>query len=394
MRLSARPRSSRAVPTERIVAASRLTYLDYNATTPIRPAVAAAVAEALAIGGNPSSVHRAGRAARRAVETARGEIAALVGADERNIIFVSGGSEANHLALKGSLRSRILVSTIEHDSVRAAVPDAESVPVDSSGVLDLASLAGRLAADSRPPLVSVMLANNETGTIQPIREIADIVHARGGLLHCDAVQAAGKLPLDLARLGADLTSLSAHKLGGPQGIGALVVAGDIAVSPLQTGGGQERGRRAGTENVPGIVGFGRACALAAADGASAGRIAALRDGAERRLLALAPAARIFGAGGARLPNTICITMPGVPASTQVMALDLAGVMVSAGAACSSGKVRPSHVLRAMGATEDEAASAIRISLGWASSEADIDHLVEAWGALYARTGRNVAASAA
>jgi cysteine desulfurase len=376
------------------VPASRLTYLDYNASAPVRPAVAAAVAEALALAGNPSSVHRAGRAARRMVEAARAEVAALVGTSANEIVFVSGGSEANHLALKGGGRHRILVSAVEHDSVLAAVPDAERLPVTASGVLDLAVLAERLAADDRPALVSVMLANNETGIIQPIAPIAEIVHARGGLLHCDAVQAAGKLPLARALLGADLLSLSAHKLGGPQGIGALIVAPEIALAPLQGGGGQERGRRAGTENVPGIVGFGRACALATEGIAACARLAELRDDAERRLLAVAPGARIFGAGSPRLPNTLCIAMSGVPAATQVIALDLAGVMVSAGAACSSGKVRPSHVLRAMGATAEEAASAIRISLGWDSRAADIDHLVEAWGALYARAGRLVAASAA
>jgi cysteine desulfurase len=377
------------------VAASRLTYLDHNATAPVRPAVAAAVAEALALVGNPSSVHRAGRAARRAVEAARRAVAALAGAEEREIVFVSGGSEANQLALRGSGRRRVLVSAIEHDSVLNAVPDAEALPVGpNTGTVDLAVLADRLAADDRPALVSIMLANNETGIIQPIAEIAEIVHARGGLLHCDAVQAAGKLPLDRARLGADLLSLSAHKLGGPQGVGALLVAPDVALTALQTGGGQERGRRAGTENVPGIVGFGCACALAADGLAAYAGIAALRDRAERELLALAPEARSFGAGLPRLPNTLCITMPGVPAATQVMALDLAGVMVSAGAACSSGKVRPSHVLRAMGASPEAAASAIRISLGWDSTSADIDHLVEAWGALYVRTGRHVSASAA
>lgn len=376
------------------MAGSRLSYLDYNATAPVRPAVAAAVAEALTLAGNPSSVHRAGRAARRAVETARAEVAALVGASESEIVFVSGGSEANHLALRGSGRSRVLVSAIEHDSVLAAVPGAEMLPVDPSGTLDLAALAERLAADDRPALVSVMLANNETGVIQPIAAIADIVHGRGALLHCDAVQAAGKLHLDRAQLGADLISLSAHKLGGPPGVGALVVASDVSLTSLQAGGGQERGRRAGTENVPGIVGFGHASRLAVEGLAAYSRVADLRDRAERQLLALAPTARAFGMLSPRLPNTLCVTMPGVPAATQVMALDLAGVMVSAGAACSSGKVRPSHVLRAMGATPDEASSAIRISLGWNSDDADVDHLLEAWGVLYARAGRQATASAA
>jgi cysteine desulfurase len=368
------------------VADRRSTYLDYNATAPVRPEVAAAVAEALSLGGNASSVHRAGRAARRAIERARDAVAALVGGRPSEIVFVSGGSEANHLALRGSGRRRVLVSAVEHDSVLRAVSDAEIIPVDATGIVDCAALAALLDSDPTPALVSIMLANNETGTIQPIAELAELVHARGALLHCDAVQAAGKLLLDIRALGADLMSLSAHKLGGPQGVGALVVAGDLALSPLQTGGGQERGRRAGTENLPGIVGFGCAAEIARRELPDIGHLAALRDDAERRLQAVAPTARIFGSGTQRLPNTLCIGMPGVPAETQVMALDLAGVMVSAGAACSSGKVRASHVLTAMGVSPEEASSAIRISFGWRSIVADVDHLVEAWGALYARAG--------
>jgi cysteine desulfurase len=368
------------------VTGRRATYLDYNATAPVRPEVAAAVVEALSLGGNASSVHGAGRAARRAIERARDAVAALVGGDPMGVVFVSGGSEANHLALRGSGRRRVLVSAVEHDSVLRAVPDAEIIPVDATGIVDRAALAALLASDPTPALVSIMLANNETGIVQPIAALAALVHAHGALLHCDAVQAAGKLPLDMRALGADFLSLSAHKLGGPQGVGALVVAGDLALSPLQTGGGQERGRRAGTENLPGIVGFGRAAEIAQHEPASAGGLAALRDDAERRLQAIAPDARVFGIAVPRLPNTICITMPGVAAETQVMALDLAGVMVSAGAACSSGKVRASHVLTAMGASREEATSAIRISLGWQSSAADITHLVEAWGALHARAG--------
>jgi cysteine desulfurase len=318
---------------------SRQTYLDHNATTPVRPEVVAAVAEALALGGNPSSVHARGRAARRAVEAARREVASLVGAGEAEIVFVSGGSEANQLALKGTGRERIIVSAIEHDSVLRANPGAELIPVTGDGLVDCAALAAMLADDTRPALVSVMYANNETGVLQPFAEIAALAHANGALLHCDAIQGAGKLPLDRARLGADLISLSAHKLGGPPGVGALVVAPGIALRPVQTGGGQERGRRAGTENVAGIAGFGRACTLAAAEIADYAGLAELRDVAERRLRALAPEARIFGAAAPRLPNTLCITMPGVSAETQIMALDLAGVMVSAGAACSSGKIR-------------------------------------------------------
>ncbi|MDB5407858.1 MAG: cysteine desulfurase [Rhodospirillales bacterium] len=368
------------------MAERRSTYLDYNATAPVRPEVTAAVVAALSLGGNASSVHAAGRSARRAIERARDAVAALVGANVSDIVFVSGGSEANHLALRGSGRRRVLISAVEHDSVLRAVPDAEIIPVDPAGIVDHAALAALLAGDPTPALVSIMLANNETGIIQPIAALAALVHAHGALLHCDAIQAAGKLPLDVAALGADLLSLSAHKLGGPQGIGALVVAGDLALAPLQAGGGQERGRRAGTENLPGIVGFGRAAEIALRELANAATIAALRDDAQRRLQAIAPAARVFGKDVPRLPNTLCITMPSVAAETQVISLDLAGVMVSAGAACSSGKVRASHVLTAMGESPEVASTAIRISLGWDSSAADVEHLVEAWGALHARAG--------
>ena len=368
----------------------RAAYLDWNATAPPRPEAAAAVTEALLRCGNPSSVHRWGREARRTLEAARAEVAALAGAMPAEIVFTSGGTEANHLALRGLAGRRVMVSAIEHDSVRHAVPDAAVVPVTPRGVVDLAALERMLAAETRPPLVSLMLANNETGIIQPVAEAARIAHARGALLHCDAVQAAGKLPLDRAALGADLMTLSAHKLGGPPGIGALVVGEEVPIVALLTGGGQERGRRAGTENLPGIAGFGAACAAAAARLDDYRAVALLRDAAERRLVAIAPDAVIYGGEVARLSNTLCLAMPGVAAATQVMALDLAGVMVSAGAACSSGKVKRSHVLDAMGVPAAEAECAIRISLGWSSAPADIDQLVEAWGALYARTRASAA----
>lgn len=368
--------------------ASSAAYLDWNATAPIRPEVVAAMTEALARGGNPSSVHRVGRAARRALETARAQVAALVGAAPAEIVFTSGGTEANQLALRGLPGRRVMISAIEHDSVRAAVADAAVIPVTSQGIVDLDALERMLAAETRPALVSVMLANNETGIIQPVVEAARIAHARGALLHCDAVQAAGKMPLDRAKLGADLLTVSAHKIGGPLGIGALVVAPEVSIAAAQTGGGQERGRRAGTENLPGIVGFGVACALSSATEYAS--VAGLRDEAQARLTGIAPEARVYGADMARLANTLCIAMPGVAAATQVMALDLAGVMVSAGSACSSGKVRRSHVLEAMGVPATEAESAIRISLGWSTTAADIVRLVEAWGALYGR-GRASAA---
>lgn len=365
-------------------------YLDWNATAPLRPEAAAAMSDALARCGNPSSVHRFGREARRALEAARAQVAALVGVAPAEVVFTSGGTEANQLALRGLGDRRVLVSAIEHDSVHQAVPDAATIPVTPRGVVDLDALDRLLAAEARPALVSLMLANNETGIIQPVAEAARLAHARSALFHCDAVQAAGKLPVDRAALGADLITLSAHKLGGPQGVGALVVSPALHLTALQTGGGQERGRRAGTENLPGIIGFGTAAAVAGGRLGDYAAVALLRDEAERRLKTIAPEAPVYGDDVPRLPNTLCLGMPGVAASTQVMALDLAGVMVSAGAACSSGKLRRSLVLEAMGVPAAEAESAIRISLGWSTVPADIDQLVEAWGVLYARTRAHAA----
>ncbi|HTS93655.1 MAG TPA: cysteine desulfurase family protein [Stellaceae bacterium] len=365
-------------------------YLDWNATAPLRAEAARAVSEALARTGNPSSVHRWGRVARQSLERARTQVAALVGAAPSNLIFTSGGTEANRLALFAASGRRILVSAIEHDSVRETVTEAEIIPVTPEGTVDVRALEALLAADTRPAFVSVMLANNETGAIQPVQAAAALAHRRGALLHCDAIQAAGKIAVDVEALGADFFTLSAHKLGGPQGVGALVLREGVTLAAQQRGGGQERGYRAGTENVPGIVGFGVAAELATRGLASYAATAALRDLAQDRLSEIAPEARVFAAEVGRLPNTLCIAMPGVPASTQVMALDLAGVMVSAGAACSSGKVRPSRVLAAMGASPEEAASAIRISLGWSTTSTDIDRLVEAWGALYRRSRADAA----
>jgi cysteine desulfurase len=364
----------------------RETYLDWNATAPLRPEAASAIADALAQGGNPSSVHSKGRAARQLVERSRAAVAALVGASADGVVFTSGGTEANHLALLGSGRARVLISAVEHSSVLQAVPDAEHIPVDGDGLVDDAALAALLAADPisprRPALVSVMLANNETGVLQPVRALADVAHAHGALFHCDAVQAAGKIPLPLAELGADFLTLSGHKIGGPSGVGALVTAPGIEVAPLQRGGGQERNRRAGTENLAGIAGF--AAAAGACDPAEYEHVRDLRDRLEA---ALPPEAMIVAAGAPRVPNTAAIAMPGVPAETQIIALDLDGVMVSAGAACSSGKVGPSHVLAAMGLAPEIANATIRVSLGWSTSEADIAHFLDAWTALYRRTRR-------
>ncbi len=359
-------------------------YLDWNATAPLRPEARAAMDEALASCGNASSLHRAGRAARRIVEQARSNVAALAGVSPEQVVFTSGGTEANALALGGFPARRLIVSAIEHDSVLENAPGAARIRVTREGVADLASLETQLARDKSPALVSLMLANNETGAIQPVAEAAELAHAKGALVHCDAIQAAGKLPIDLRSLGCDLLTLSAHKLGGPQGVGALILAAGIEIVPLFRGGGQERGRRAGTENLAGIAGFGAACAASSSCLADQIRVAGLRDRAGARLKEIAPDAVVFAEDAPRLSNTLCIAMPGVPASTQVMALDLAGIMVSAGSACSSGKVRRSHVLEAMGAPETLSECAIRISMGWNTAEAEIDRLAEAWGVLYAR----------
>ncbi len=359
-------------------------YLDHNATTPMRPQAIAAMGEVMRAVGNASSVHAFGRAMRARVDRARESLAALVGVKPADIVFTAGGTEANNAVLCGAGRRRLIVSAIEHDSVRLVTQDAELVPVTSEGVVDLAALESLLAGSDVPALVSVMLANNETGVIQPVAGVARIAHAAGALVHCDAVQAAGKIAVDVADLGVDYLTVSAHKLGGPQGVGAIVLRPGVPFEAMQRGGGQERGRRAGTENVAGIAGFGVAVDIAAQELPRSTALVGLRDKMEHALVRLAPDAHVFGAGASRLPNTSCVSMPGVAAQTQLMALDLAGIAVSAGSACSSGKVRPSHVLAAMGATETEAASALRVSLGWTTQAGDIERFIAAWGDLYRR----------
>jgi cysteine desulfurase len=363
-------------------------YFDWNATAPLRDEARAAVMAALALAGNASSVHAEGRAVRRMVEEARDRVADLVGAEARNVTFTGGATEANMLALTPAIevggrkepRDRLFVSSIEHPSVRGggrfATDQVEELPVTARGLVDLVALT-RLLINCKRPLVSGMLANNETGVIQPIAEIADIVHAASGVLHVDAVQAPGRIRCDIASLGADLLSLSSHKLGGPQGAGALVRRGDIHIAdPLIKGGGQERGQRAGTENVAAIAGFGAAAAAAKqTDGA---RMAALRERVEAGIKAVAPQALFFGADAPRLPNTSLFTVPGLKAETAIIAFDLNGIAVSSGSACSSGKVQASHVLAAMGVEPELARGALRVSLGWSTTEADIERLLNAW----------------
>jgi len=367
-------------------------YFDWNATAPLRPQAAAALAEALAVAGNPSSVHAEGRAARRLVERAREQVAVLVGAEPGNVFFTSGGTEANMLALTPAIetaqekrpRDRLLLSTIEHSSVRTGgrfpAGMVEDVPVKPDGRTDLDALRGALAEAARP-LVSLMLANNETGVVQPVADAAAITHAAGGLIHVDAVQGPGRIACDIGVLGADVLTISAHKLGGPKGVGALVRrADDIHFSePLIRGGGQERGLRAGTENVAGIVGFGAAAAAAGENWlAEAGRMRILRDALETGLKAIAPQTVIFGEAAERLPNTTLFAVEGMKAETAVIAFDLEGIGVSSGAACSSGKVQPSHVLAAMGVSPELLRGAVRVSLGWTTTEADIERFLAAW----------------
>jgi len=359
-------------------------YLDHNATAPIKPAVADAMMAALGQAINPSSVHSFGRAARKMVERAREQLADAVGATPAGIVFTSGATEANQTALSATGAERILVSAVEHASVLHGNPRVEVIPVDAKGQVDLAALAALLAADPRPTLVSVMLVNNETGVVQPVAEVVDLAQQHGALVHCDAVQAFGKLPLNLRLLDADLVSFSAHKLGGPPGVGALILRETLTFLPFLRGS-QEKRRRGGTENVPAIVGFGVAADLAAEDVTRAATLRIWRDGMERRLLErFGNRVRIHGADTVRVANTSCIGLPGLKAETQVMRLDLAGIAVSAGSACSSGKVAASHVLSAAGVPEDEALSAIRVSLGWSSTEEDVERFLNAYSHLAER----------
>ena len=377
-------------------------YLDYNATAPLRPEVREAIGGALDLYGNPSSVHEEGRAARAAIEAARIKVAKLVGAAPEDVIFTSGGTEANALALaaQGGQAWHCYLSAVEHPSVltggRFYRETTTIVAATEDGIVDLSVLASELKKHHLGgwrPFVSLMVANNETGAIQPVAEAAKIVHEAEGLLHSDAVQAPGRLPLDMAVLGADMLSLSAHKIGGPKGVGALVLKPGVSVEPLVKGGGQERRRRAGTENVAGIVGFGVAAELAAADLAKADAIRALRDRLEAGALAIAPDAVIVSRSVDRLPNTSCIAVPGAKAETLVIGLDLAGVAVSAGSACSSGKVEASHVLRAMGMPPELAQGAIRVSLGIGTSSHDIERFLGAFGELIKRLKQSPKAAA-
>lgn len=361
------------------------TYLDWNASAPLRPEARAAMVATLDVTGNPSSVHAEGRRARALVEAAREQVAALVGAKAAEVVFTSGATEANNWALTAGWDT-VFASDIEHDSVlapaRASGARIVPIPASGDGVARVETLAHCIQARSQPlgrALVTLQMANNETGVIQPVAATAALAREHGLLVHTDAVQAVGRVPVNFAQLGVDLLSMSSHKIGGPKGVGALVVREGIELAALVTGGGQERRRRAGTENVAAITGFGAAATAALGDLARIDRTAARRDLLERGLERLAPEVVIIGQSMPRLPNTTCVAWPGKLAETLVIKLDLAGIAISAGAACSSGKVGPSHVLAAMGLPPAIASSAVRISLGHETGMRDIRRLLRAWG---------------
>lgn len=382
-----------------------MAYFDHNATSPLRPEAKAAMKRALAATGNPSSVHREGRSARKLIEDAREQVAALVGARSQDVIFTGSGTEANSLALLGALQgaaeteqriTRLFVSAIEHDSVlRTADAIGErqpsvrvaTIPVTKDGIVDLATLHVLLREGKGRSLMAVMAANNETGVIQPLSEVAKLAREYGALLHVDAIQACGKIAVDSGI--ADYLSICAHKIGGPQGVGALIVREGAPLAAQTLGGGQERGLRAGTENVIGIAGFGASAEIVHSEDMSANRT--LRDRFESQLKADHPDVAIFGLNAPRLSNTSCFSLRGVSAETAVIALDLDDVMVSSGSACSSGKVRPSHVLKAMGVSEELAASALRVSFGWSSTTNDVDAVLASLDRLFARARSRQAA---
>ncbi|MGV1955638.1 cysteine desulfurase family protein [Agrobacterium sp. 22-214-1] len=375
------------------------TYMDWNATAPLLPAVRDVLVSALDVAGNPSSVHREGRAARAAVEAARRDVAALVGAEVAHLTFTSGATEAANLVLTPDFKmgrspvrvSRLYVSAIEHPAFREGgrfhKDNVTEIPVTSAGVLDLAALEGLLSSHDKSaglPLVACMLVNNETGILQPVTEAARIVHSAGGLMVVDAVQAAGRIPLDINALDADFIVISSHKLGGPKGAGALVSRGEVMMpKPLIHGGGQEKGHRSGTENTLSVIGFGAAAAVAARNvEAEAARLSALRARLENGMRVNAPDVIIHGDDVMRVANTTFFTLPGLKAETGQIAFDIEGIALSAGSACSSGKVGESHVLTAMG--HDPKLGALRISLGHATDEADIDRTLAAFAKIAGR----------
>jgi len=374
---------------------SRL-YMDHNATAPVLEVAREAALAAMTLIGNPSSVHGPGRDARAAMEQARAQVAALAHARPRDIVFTSGGTEANNAVIRSSGARTIIISAVEHDCVLAAARAAEAAgatlyicPTDTDGIVDLDQLDDLLSRAEGSTLISVMAANNETGAVQPLSDIAARAKAAGARFHSDTVQAAGRIDLDIGAIGADYLTLSAHKIGGLKGVGAVVLCGDAPLNAFIAGGGQELGRRSGTENIPGIAAFGAAAASAmvTASDAAQSAIRARRDQLEAGIRCRANDAHILAANTARLANTSCIRMPGVRGETQVMHFDLNGIAISSGSACSSGKVKSSHVLRAMGLDDVAAGESVRISIGADTTDADIDRAVTVWTDLYDRRKR-------
>ena len=367
-------------------------YADFNATAPLRPQARDAMNAAMENGANPSSVHTLGRRAKAQLESARDQVAMSIGACRDDVAFTSGGTEANAGVIHGARAAepalKPIISSIEHSAVMEQCPDAEIASVDADGVFDLNWLEARLkrwSKDEGIPFLSLMLANNETGVIQPVAEAARLVKGFGGRVHTDAVQGLGKINVSVVDLEVDYLTLSAHKVGGPQGVGAFYIAPGAPFRAQLVGGGQERGRRCGTENVIGIAGFGAACEAAVADLSRFSDLETHRERMESRLKSEFGVV-VFGENALRLSNTTCLGVEGFSSETQVMAMDLAGVAVSAGSACSSGKVRKSHVLGAMGVSDDLANGALRISMGWRSTPEDYDKIADAWIAAATRAG--------
>ena len=368
-------------------------YCDYNAGAAVRAEAAVAMSRALAAGGNPSSVHSTGRRARALIEDAREKLAGMLGASAENVVLTSGATEALHLALTSTDAASLVISAVEHDAVHEhatrALKTQQIAPVDANGVIDLAALGALLSEAPKPALVAVQLANNETGVIQPIARVAALCREHGALLLVDAAQAFGRIPVSMTDLDATYLVVSSHKLGGPPGAGALVLAPGGPFVTTRFGGGQERGRRPGTENMPAVVGFAVAAEWALRDlDKDAKRLSAMRDRFEA---GLPRDAVIFGANTKRLPNTSNFALPGLSAETAVIAMDLEGVAVSSGAACSSGKVRSSRVLAAMGVAPELAKGALRVSFGHESKETDVDEALHALGKVVARRARGAAA---
>ena len=366
-------------------------YLDYNATSPTRSEAIEAVYEMMKLGGNPSSVHSHGRVARQKLEIARLQVGAFIDSRAADVVFTSGGTEANNIAIRGSGANRLITLQSEHDSTKAASVafngEVLTLPVDENGLMKNADLKNALEGKGEGTLVSIMLANNETGVIHDIKKITKITHSFGARMHTDAVQAASKIPVSFKDLDVDLMSISSHKISGPQGVGALILKPGVPLNPLMVGGGQEGGRRTGTENLPGIVGFGVAANLASTNINRYEILQIMRDKLEQQIMELSPSSIVFGRGAPRLPNTLSISMPGITGETQVMAFDLAGISVSAGSACTSGKTKASHVILAM-LDREEAGEAIRISMGMHTVQEDLDSFFETWKTIFDRTTKS------